>query len=215
MLPAINHHPELRAPVADVIVANDFVPKKFRDPSERVAQNDAADMADMHRLGDIRRPEVDHDAVSRFGRRHAQPVVTQELPRPRRHGRRLETEINKAGAGNGGSFRPFLDIEVVDDLLRQRARIFTPLLGQHESGIRLIIAEARIRRRDHFANRREVGRRESAGERAVQKRLKCFHEEGRKLGSEHPPVIPIRRRTERDLAPEIDVASFQGREDCD
>ena len=105
MLPAVNHHPELRAPVADVIVANDVVPKKLRDPGERVAEHHAANMADMHRLGDVRRTEVDHDAVALFRqRRRPRRSSCKSSRRLRRDRRRLESKIDKTGAGDRGRF---------------------------------------------------------------------------------------------------------------
>ena len=63
IFPAVDHHPELRAPVADVIIANDVVPEELRDPRQRIAENGAANVTDMHRLGHIGRTEIDHDSA--------------------------------------------------------------------------------------------------------------------------------------------------------
>ena len=70
ILPTVNHHPELRAPVADDC-RDHLVPEELRDPGERIAKNGAANVTDVHRLGDVRRTEVDHDAVPRLGQRNA------------------------------------------------------------------------------------------------------------------------------------------------
>ncbi len=75
VFPAIDYHPELRAPVADVVVANHVVPEKFRDPGEGVANRKAADVANMHRLGHVRRAKIDHDPLPLFGQRDPEPVV--------------------------------------------------------------------------------------------------------------------------------------------
>jgi hypothetical protein len=63
-LPAVQDHAELRAPVADVVVGDDLVADEAGDARERVADEGAADVADVHRLGDVRRGEVDDDASS-------------------------------------------------------------------------------------------------------------------------------------------------------
>ena len=65
IFPAVNHHPELRAPIADMIVADDVVAEEGGDARERVAEHGAADVADVHRLGDVGRAEIDHDACGR------------------------------------------------------------------------------------------------------------------------------------------------------
>ena len=62
MLPSVNHHAELRAPIADVIIADHIVAEKRGDPRQCVAKHGAADVADVHRLRDIGRTEVEHDA---------------------------------------------------------------------------------------------------------------------------------------------------------
>ena len=77
MFPSVDDHPELGAPVADVIVPGDFVAEKLGDPRQGVAEDGAADVADMHRLGDVRRAEVDYDPARSFGARNAEPVVLQ------------------------------------------------------------------------------------------------------------------------------------------
>ena len=62
IFPAVNDHPELRAPIAKMIIANDFVPEKLRDARQRVAEHGAADVTDMHRFGNIGRAKINHDA---------------------------------------------------------------------------------------------------------------------------------------------------------
>ena len=79
IFPAVDHHPELGAPIADVIVANDVVAEKGGDPRERVTQDGAANVADVHRLGDIRGAEVDDDAFLGFRARNAEAFVAEKL----------------------------------------------------------------------------------------------------------------------------------------
>ena len=53
ILPTPDHHAELRSPIADVIVADDFVTEKLRNARKSVAQNGAANVTDVHRFGHI------------------------------------------------------------------------------------------------------------------------------------------------------------------
>jgi hypothetical protein len=62
ILPTPYNHPELRAPVADVIVADHLVPEKLRDARQRVPKHCAADVTDMHRFCNIGRAKINHDA---------------------------------------------------------------------------------------------------------------------------------------------------------
>jgi len=48
------YHTELCAPVADVVLANDFVAEAFEYSADTIANNGASQMADVHLLGDIR-----------------------------------------------------------------------------------------------------------------------------------------------------------------
>ena len=146
IFPPVNDHPKLCPPVANVIVADDFVPKKRRDARQRVADHGAADMTDMHRLGHVRRSEINHDSPSRFFLCNAQPFISQDFDRLFRHRARTQCEIDKTHAGDHRRFAKITNIEARDDFLREISRIFVPLLCQHESSIGLIIAEARISR---------------------------------------------------------------------
>ena len=100
MLPAVNDFPELRAPIADVVVGDDGMPEEPRDAHEAIAENRAPDVTDMHRLRDIRRTEI-HDDLFRLRRHgHTEARVGREFRNALCHGRRLETEIDEPGAGD-------------------------------------------------------------------------------------------------------------------
>ena len=149
-------------------------------------------MADVHRLGDVGRTEIDHDAVG-LVRERATPSRSscKSSHRLRRHRLRLEGEIDETGAGDRRRFAPFPDLEMLDDLLRERARIFSALLRQDERGVRLIIAEARVGRGRDFAGLRQVGRGERGASSAREKRLKVSM--ARDEISSDPACHPIRR----------------------
>ena len=123
-------------------------PEKLRDPRERIAQNSAADMADVHRLGHIGRTEIDHDSLGRCRLGHAESLVSAESRRlfsPRASARSVKL-IKPAPAIVGGSHN-ITDIEMFNNLLRDLLRILPTLFGEHECGIGLIIAETWIGRR--------------------------------------------------------------------
>src|SRR5438552_7145625 len=117
MFPSVDDHPELGAPVADVIVPGDFVAEKLGDPRQGVAEDGAADVADMHRLGDVRRAEVDYDPARSFGARNAEPVVLQKLRRLRRESPRAQREVDEPSASNCRWLAPVGDIEMFDNFL--------------------------------------------------------------------------------------------------
>ena len=63
VLPAVDHLPELGAPVADMVVSNDVVTEMTGDSGKGVPQDRAADVAYMHRLGNIRRAEINDNGL--------------------------------------------------------------------------------------------------------------------------------------------------------
>ena len=54
VLPAVDDFSELGAPVTDVIIGDDLMAEMTGDARKGITKDGAADMADMHRLGDIR-----------------------------------------------------------------------------------------------------------------------------------------------------------------
>ena len=53
MLPTVKDFAELRAPVAQVVVGHDFVADKPCDAGQRIAEDRATDVPDVHRFGDV------------------------------------------------------------------------------------------------------------------------------------------------------------------
>ena len=53
--PAMQNHPELGAPIPDMVVRDHLVAHPARHARQRITDKGAADVADMHRLGDVRR----------------------------------------------------------------------------------------------------------------------------------------------------------------
>ena len=80
MFVAVEDHAELRAPVADVVVADDLVAEESQRAAKRVADHRRADVADVHRLGHVRGGKVDH-VSARAGRPAECPTADRPPPR--------------------------------------------------------------------------------------------------------------------------------------
>ena len=90
VLPAPQNHAELGAPVAEMIVADDLVAEEAQRPGQSIADNSTAQVANVHRLGDVGRTVVNDVSAGReagvapqalVGRHlrplHRQPVLAQ------------------------------------------------------------------------------------------------------------------------------------------
>src|ERR1700704_4604525 len=137
-------HPELRPPSAEVIVANDVVAEELRDACERVPQNSAADVADVHRFRHVGRTEIDHDFSWSCRSCHAEPVIAQNLAGFLSDRFRAQSEINKAGTGHARRLAPFTDIEMLENFRGDISRLLAALLAKDERSVALVIAESRI-----------------------------------------------------------------------
>ena len=181
IFPPINDHAKLRAPVADVIVTDHFVPKKLRDAGERIAEHDAADVTDVHRFGHVGRPEINHNPLVQFCFGDAEPLISQNLAGF--FGDRVGTqcEVNKAGACDGWRFAKIGNIKTRDNFLCESSGIFAALFAEHERGIGLVISKTRIGRRRYFAGIREADLRQPVGELLRKKCLEGLHERGASL----------------------------------
>src|SRR5664280_849274 len=56
--PADEQFAELRAPIADVIVGDDAVAEQAQRAREAIAEDGRTNVADVHRLGDVRRTKI-------------------------------------------------------------------------------------------------------------------------------------------------------------
>ena len=100
--PAVEDHAELGAPVADVVVADDLVAEEPRDAAERVADDRRADVADVHRLGHVRRGEIDDHGFARADGGDAELFVAQQGGGAGGVGGGQDAEIDEARAGDVG-----------------------------------------------------------------------------------------------------------------
>ena len=82
----LDEHAEGRAPVAHVVVPDHPMARPVQQPDDGIADDGAAQVADVHLLGDIGRRVVDHDGLGRFHQRHPKPCVVA-------HGRDLACQV--------------------------------------------------------------------------------------------------------------------------
>src|SRR5205807_9043107 len=138
IFPTPDHHAKLRPPIADVIVTNNVVTEELRDARESIAQKGAANVSDMHRLRDIRRPEINHDFSWRGNFFNPESLVAQQLRDFFLSRFPLESEVNETGAGHTRLLGNLCDFEPADDRLSYLARIFTALFSEGERSVALV-----------------------------------------------------------------------------
>ena len=142
--PRVEEHAELGAPVADVVVAHDAMPEEGGAAGEGVAEDGGADVADVHRLGDVGRAEVDEDGLRLLRGGDAEARVGGEGGELAFEGAGEEAEIDEAGPGDFGRGAEVGHVEVLDDLGGELARVGALLLGEDHGGIGLVVAKAGV-----------------------------------------------------------------------
>ena len=147
--PAVEDHAKLGAPVADVVVGDDFVADEAGDAGEGVADEGGADVADVRGFGDVRRGEVDDDGARGGDGGDAEVGVGDGLEEVGGEGGGGEGEVEEAGAVDAGFFAEVGDVEGVDDLLGEGAGVGAHLLGEDHGGVRLVVAVAGVRGEDN------------------------------------------------------------------
>ena len=98
VLVAVEQDAELRAPVAEVVVGDDRVAQEAQQPRQGVADDRAAQMADVHRLGDVGRAVIDDEGPRRRRRRDAEPLVARPSPGPAGPASRAQAQVDEARA---------------------------------------------------------------------------------------------------------------------
>ena len=96
----LDQHPERRAPVADVVLADHLVAREGQEPHDRVADHGRAQVPDVHLLGDVRRRVVHDHALGRRRGRHAEPVADGHRSHLRGEEGVAEREVDEPGPGD-------------------------------------------------------------------------------------------------------------------
>ena len=143
--PANDVHPELRAPIPDMVIGDDVVAEQTLHPRQAIAEQGRTNVADVHRFGDVRRAEIDDDGARRSG------LLEKEMFAARRAGERLrdslglEPEIDKAGPGDIDLFAPLRHVEPGQHVCCELAWVQPARFGQRNERVGLVIAELGIR----------------------------------------------------------------------
>ena len=183
---------ELRAPVADVVVADHLRATELEQPADGLADDGRAEMADMHLLRRVGRGVVHDPGLAVPGRGRVGPQVRGRVmgaqPGEERGG--LEREIDEPGSGDGdGVVGRDLGGQGGHQLLRDRAGIEPAGLGVAEHAIGLEITVTRV----GDADIRDKGRglEPGAGRRSLEERVEGFAEiesDGHPLTSQPAPA---------------------------
>jgi hypothetical protein len=117
----------LQAPVAQMHVADHRPAIGAVKPLQAIADDGGAQMADMHRLGDVGTAEIDHHGA-RFtipcaGVGRTQPRIARQAIETVRQRRIGDVEIEKAGAGDFHFGECRISLQAACDLLGDGARI--------------------------------------------------------------------------------------------
>ena len=126
----LDQHAERRSPVADVVLADDPVPDEREHAYQRVADHGAAQVPDVHLLGDVGRRVVDDHRLCCGCAVHAEAVVVGHGGELVSEEEIVERDVDEARSGHldpGGDAREWVRVE---NLIRHLARVPTELLAR-------------------------------------------------------------------------------------
>ena len=147
-----HQHAELRSPVADVVLAMDGVPLELEHARDAVADDGAAQVADVHLLGQVRAGQIDHDRLGLAGEFNTHAIGGGVLARRNRHQalrdvRRFDAKVDKARPGDLGRLAHVGHVEGGHDVIGHVARLSAEPFGYAHRAVRLVVAELRVLRR--------------------------------------------------------------------
>ena len=149
----LDQHPELCAPVADVVDAMDVVPLEFEDAGNGVADDRRPEVPDVHFLGQVRAGHIDDDdlRIRHPGNPQTIFLLLGGWNLSERCGEELvlQAEVDESRPGDCGRLAKVVDLEAGDNLLCQLAWLAAELLGESHGAVRLIVAALRVLRRRH------------------------------------------------------------------
>ncbi|GIX30518.1 MAG: hypothetical protein KatS3mg124_0990 [Porticoccaceae bacterium] len=145
-----DEHAELGAPVAHVVLPDHTVAQVFQDARLGVPENGAAQVADVHFLGQVGGGVVDHH---RLGVGMDPPgqgqLVALDLRRPPQKGV-VEPDVDESRPGHLHPGGDAVQIQAGDDLLGEGARPGTESTRRRQGAIGLVVAEIGTAGRCHL-----------------------------------------------------------------
>src|SRR6476646_12268148 len=97
-------------------------------------------MSDMHRLGNIRRAEIDDDRFRSFSSGHPKTWIQSKLAETSCQEFRGKPEINKTGSSDFSGRPEVAQNQIFDELSGQASRVLLELFAQDHCRIGLIIS---------------------------------------------------------------------------
>ena len=80
LIPHRQYHPaKLRAPVADVVLPDDLIAFELQHAADRVPDDSASQMSNVHLLGDVGTRIIDHHGPRRWRRLDPQPWISRDF----------------------------------------------------------------------------------------------------------------------------------------
>ena len=146
----LHQHPELGAPVADVVLRDHLVPQGGEDAVETVADDGGAQVPDVHLFGNVGRRVVDDDPLR--VRCAAQPVVgiLQHGGGGLREDVGTDPEVDEPRPGDLRGFAQVGDVEPCDYVRRDLPGGAFLLLREAQRHIGLEVSELGFRGRPHL-----------------------------------------------------------------
>src|SRR5262249_21638063 len=100
-----NQHPKLRPPIPNMILPDDPMPLELHHPANRIADDGASQVADVHFLGDVWAGVVDDDGLRILRRLDAEPRIVFNRGELLREPFRREADVDEPGTGDRWFFR--------------------------------------------------------------------------------------------------------------
>ncbi len=131
----------LIAPVAEVRVTDDLVTQEAQDALQAFTDHRGAQMADVHRLGDVGPAEIDDDLAFGGNERGAQAWVGGDRIGARAERRIGQDEVEETRTGDIDRFQPRVTAQMAGDTGGDITRIGLGLFGDGKRAIALKISQ--------------------------------------------------------------------------
>ena len=128
--PSDQQHPELRAPVAQVVVGDNPVAQQTERAGQTIPQDGGADVADVHGFGHVGRAEIHHHGPRMRGGFAEKVFPARGTLKGLGQRGRFEAEVQETRAGDLHRGASIGDIQFGDHVRGQLARIQFPGFGE-------------------------------------------------------------------------------------
>ena len=145
-LVSVDELAELRAPVAEMVVANHFGPGEGEEPADCLADDGGAEVADMHLLGRVGGGVVDHPGLAGVGVGGAGPQMPLGIVglEPAKQGGRLKAEVDEARTSQRYVKVLPQNLQGINQLLGHGTGVLLFALGEGEGAVGLEISMRRV-----------------------------------------------------------------------